>query len=155
MKSKITLGIMLTLLSILPGLIGNLTSQAKTESSSEVRQGVHVDLNALMFEQFQKWDALCTRYLSTNATVSDMWDYTRAPENYDKASLCSPTNYLIAMASFYEATGGSYYIHKICVMVDTYMTTHGIEQTQTKELFFMSISIGLTATKMTRAQWRQ
>jgi len=85
---------------------------------------VYVDLNTLMFEEFQKWDALSTRYLSTNATISDMWDYTRVLETntYDKASLSSPTTYFLAMASYYETTGNQYYLNKIRVMVDTFIT---------------------------------
>jgi hypothetical protein len=87
-------------------------------------ESMGVDLNALMFSEFHRWDALSTRYLSTNATVSDMWDYTRALKTgtYDKSSLSSPTTYFIAMASFYEATGNPYYLNKIRAMVDTYIT---------------------------------
>ena len=121
------------------GLTGNIDATNKapfTGSNLVEEEAVYVDLNALMFEKFQTWDALCTRYLSTNATISDMWDYGRAFYGWDKATLSSPTTYFIAMASFYEATGNPYYLSKIRVMVDTYISNTWYRASTDKGIIF-------------------
>jgi len=80
----------------------------------------YVDLNALMFEEFRKWDAILTRYISLNASLVEYYDYSRAPD-YSKLTLANPLTYFDALISFYEATNDEYYLVKLKTMIDAHI----------------------------------
>lgn len=82
------------------------------------------DLNALMFDEFHKWDAMMTRYISINGSLVEYYDYSRAP-NYSKLTLANPLTYFNALISFYEATNDEYYLTKLKAMIDAYIEGSG------------------------------
>ena len=126
-RLKRTLGIILTLLAILPGLTRNFTPQAETLSSPEgksVESAAYVDLNALMYDEFQNWDAMMTRYISLNGSLTEYYDYSRAPD-YTKVTLASSVVYSDALISFYEATNDGYYLSKLRTIIDAFIEGSG------------------------------
>ena len=81
---------------------------------------VYVDLNSLIFENFQKWDALLTRYLSLNGTITDKWDRAQAP-SYSHTTLSGAWYYLLSLATFYEEKKGDYYLRKLQSIIDEHI----------------------------------
>jgi len=121
-----SVSLLLSMLLLL-GLVGNIAPQVETLSSPDgrnVESAAYVDLNAFMFDEFQKWDAMITRYISINGSLMEHYDYSRAPD-YSKLTLASSAVCFDALVSFYEATNGEYYLSKLRAMIDAFIEGSG------------------------------
>lgn len=74
-------------------------------------------LNTLMASEFAKWDAMLTRYLSTNGTISDFFDFSQSTIN-STATLAGVAGYMLGLYSFYSATNDVYYLAKLRYLMD-------------------------------------
>jgi len=94
------------------------------------------DLNALMLEEFQKWDAILTRYLSINGTITDPWDFSRGANGWDKITLSGASYYILGLISFYASTGNRYYLNKLRTIIDAFIDNNWFRVTTDKGTIF-------------------
>ena len=101
-----------TLLTDLPS--GNGTSGASLSP---------VNLNALMFERWEQWDALLTRWMDTNGTLVDLYDRSRREAGHtSNVTLSTIGGYLVALTNMYEQTSDARYLAKLRCFVDKFIS---------------------------------
>ena len=94
------------------GLFAEWTPQTQAQTTN---------LNDLLKSNFAKWDALLTRYASTNGTVTDIYDFSKVLTD-SRTTLSTIGFYLLALTNFYEETGNQYYLSKAQAFVDNFLT---------------------------------
>jgi Dockerin type I domain len=82
-----------------------------------------VNLNTLMFERWEQWDALLTRWMDTNGTLVELYDRSRR-EAGDASNITLSTigGYLIALTNMYEQTLDAYYLAKLRSFIDKFIS---------------------------------
>jgi PKD repeat protein len=82
-----------------------------------------VNLNTLMFERWEQWDALLTRWMDTNGTLVDLYDRSRREAGHaSNATLSTIGGYLVALTNMYEQTSDPYYLAKLRCFVDKFIS---------------------------------
>jgi hypothetical protein len=59
--------------------------------------------------------------MAVNGTITDLYDYSQAP-SYIKATLSGIGYYALALSSFYSATNNDYYLRKLQVIIDAFIS---------------------------------
>jgi len=112
LKPKIVAVCLLLLFSL--SIVENSVSEAPAST---------IDLNALMFSKWQQWDALLTRWMDTNGTLVDLYDYSRRgngdPSNLTLSAIAM---YQLALLAMYEGTSNTYYLSKLRTIIDGAIT---------------------------------
>lgn len=111
------------LIAVTPSFI--LATQTDGQQASQTLQTPStVDLNTMMLDSWKDWDALLTRWLSSNGTLVDPYDYVLrnwgVPSN---TSLSGLSFYLLALVNMQEQSNNSYdlsnyYLSKLRTMVE-------------------------------------
>ena len=105
------LSVALCSLSLFLGLVSNVNMQVGAAST--------IDLNSLMKTRWDEWDSLLTRWMDTNGTIVDLYDYSRRSRGQtSNVSLSSFGTYLLALTNMYEQTSDEYYLTKLRYIVD-------------------------------------
>jgi len=78
-------------------------------------ENINVDLNVLMLQTFQDYDALLTRWMDINGTFVELYEYSVATNT----SLSGIGFYLFCLINAYNHTMDEYYLSKLCYIVET------------------------------------
>lgn len=93
----------------LPAMLDIEIKQVRAEDN------INIDLNALMLQTFQDYDALLTRWMDINGTFVELYEYSVATNT----SLSGIGFYLFSLINAYNRTMNEYYLSKLRYIVET------------------------------------